>query len=583
MEKIVENQTRTQLADALIHETMLPITHGIASASLVGAYLDWASHLAVSPGKQRDMLESAARKWVQWVMYVSNSAMGNCAPCAQPQPQDKRFRGAAWGKIPFNWSVQAFLSMEQWWSDAMTDVPGVSLHHQNVAEFVTRQWLDVWSPSNFVSSNPEVLRYTLASGGDNLVRGASNWQRDTMDLLSHRKLRDTETFLPGKDVALTSGKVIYRNHLIELIQYAPTTKTTFPEPVLIVPAWIMKYYILDLSPHNSLVKYLVDHGHTVFMISWNNPTKDDRDLAISDYLDMGIMSALRMIKEVTPEKQIHAVGYCLGGTLLAIAAATLARDGDRILASMTLLASQLDFKEPGQLGLFIDESQIAYLESIMAAQGYLDGRQMAGAFALINSKDLVWSKLVHEYLMGGQTPLTDLRAWNADATRMPYRMHSEYLRKLYLNNDLAEGRFAVNGKPIALQDLRLPIFVVGTESDHVSPWKSVFKVHLLTDCETTYVLTTGGHNVGIVNPPVESAKHTGHSYKIMTRAPEGRYIDPEAWLLQADQQEGSWWPAWQAWLACRSSKAVAALPISEKLSSKMTEFEDAPGRYVGIV
>ncbi|WP_243700758.1 PHA/PHB synthase family protein [Paralcaligenes ureilyticus] len=579
----MENQTRTQLADALIHETMLPITHGIASASLVGAYLDWASHLAVSPGKQRDMLESAARKWVQWVMYVSNSAMGNCAPCAQPQPQDKRFRGAAWGKIPFNWSVQAFLSMEQWWSDAMTDVPGVSLHHQNVAEFVTRQWLDVWSPSNFVSSNPEVLRYTLASGGDNLVRGASNWQRDTMDLLSHRKLRDTETFLPGKDVALTSGKVIYRNHLIELIQYAPTTKTTFPEPVLIVPAWIMKYYILDLSPHNSLVKYLVDHGHTVFMISWNNPTKDDRDLAISDYLDMGIMSALRMIKEVTPEKQIHAVGYCLGGTLLAIAAATLARDGDRILASMTLLASQLDFKEPGQLGLFIDESQIAYLESIMAAQGYLDGRQMAGAFALINSKDLVWSKLVHEYLMGGQTPLTDLRAWNADATRMPYRMHSEYLRKLYLNNDLAEGRFAVNGKPIALQDLRLPIFVVGTESDHVSPWKSVFKVHLLTDCETTYVLTTGGHNVGIVNPPVESAKHTGHSYKIMTRAPEGRYIDPEAWLLQADQQEGSWWPAWQAWLACRSSKAVAALPISEKLSSKMTEFEDAPGRYVGIV
>ncbi len=583
MEEITENQTRTQLADALIHETMLPITHGIASASLVGAYLDWASHLAVSPGKQRDMLESAARKWVEWVMYVSNSAMGNCAPCTQPQPQDKRFRDAAWKKIPFNWSAQAFLSMEQWWSDAMTHVPGVSLHHQNVAEFVTRQWLDVWSPSNFLSSNPEVLRYTLASGGDNLVRGASNWQRDAMDLLSHRKPRGTEAFLPGKDVALTPGKVIYRNHLIELIQYAPSTKTTFPEPVLIVPAWIMKYYILDLSPHNSLVKYLVDRGHTVFMISWNNPTKDDRDLAISDYLDMGIMSALRMIKEVTPEKQIHAVGYCLGGTLLAIAAATLARDGDRVLASMTLLASQLDFKEPGQLGLFIDESQIAYLESIMAAQGYLDGRQMAGAFALINSKDLVWSKLVHEYLMGGQTPLTDLRAWNADATRMPYRMHSEYLRKLYLNNDLAEGRFAVNGKPIALQDLRLPIFVVGTESDHVSPWKSVFKVHLLTDCETTYVLTTGGHNVGIVNPPVESAKYTGHSYKVMTRAPESQYIGPEAWLLQADRQEGSWWPAWQAWLARRSSKAVAALSISRRLSSKMTEFEDAPGRYVGII
>jgi polyhydroxyalkanoate synthase len=381
---------------------------------------------------------------------------------------------------------------------------------------------------------------------------------------------------------LTPGKIIYRNHLIELIQYAPTTKASFPEPILIVPAWIMKYYILDLSPHNSLVRYLVDCGHTVFMISWNNPTKEDRNLAIGDYLDMGVASALRVIKEATPGKKIHAVGYCLGGTLLAIAAAKLAREADQTLASLTLLASQLDFKEPGQLGLFIDESQLAYLESIMTAQGYLDGRQMAGAFALINSKDLVWSKLVHEYLMGAQTSLTDLRAWNADATRMPYRMHSEYLRQLYLNNDLAEGRFKVGDKPVALQDLHLPMFVVGTESDHVSPWKSVFKVHLLTDCEITFVLTTGGHNVGIVNPPLALPKGKHYSYWIATRDTDGPYIDPETWLKVADQHEGSWWPAWQTWLASRSSKAVTALPVSGKLPLELAQLDDAPGRYVCI-
>lgn len=582
MEKAAEDRSPTQLADALVHQSLLPFTHGIASAALVGAYLDWASHLAASPGKQRDMLESAARKWVGWARYVSDSAMGQCAPCTQPQPQDKRFRDAAWEKAPFNWASQAFLSIEQWWREAMDGVPGVSSHHQDVAEFVTRQWLDVWSPSNFAPSNPEVLRHTIASGGGNLARGALNWQRDAMDLLLHRKPRGAEAFVPGKDVALTPGKVIYRNALIELIQYAPTTKTTFPEPVLIVPAWIMKYYILDLSPHNSLVKYLVDSGHTVFMISWNNPAKEDRDLVIADYLEMGVMSALRVVKKATAQKQIHAVGYCLGGTLLAIAAATLGRRRDHTLASMTLLASQLDFKEPGQLGLFIDESQIAHLESIMAAQGYLDGRQMAGAFALINSKDLVWSKLVHEYLMGAQTPLTDLRAWNADATRMPYRMHSEYLRQLYLNNDLAEGRFKVNDKPVALQDLRLPIFVVGTENDHVSPWKSVFKAHLLTDCEITYTLTTGGHNVGIVNPPVAASKDKRYSYRIATRDSKGQYVDPEAWLLAADQHEGSWWPAWQAWLADRSSKPVAALPVSGKLALKLEQLDDAPGHYVGI-
>jgi polyhydroxyalkanoate synthase len=582
MGKTAEEPTRTQLADAMLHKATLPFTHGVASASLISAYLDWASHLFASPDKQRNMFESASRIWTAWASYIADSATGKCAPCVKPQQQDKRFRDAAWETMPFNWSSQAFLSAERWWSEAMTDVPGVSSRHQDIVEFITRQWLDVWSPSNFVSSNPEVLRHTIASGGSNLVRGAVNWQRDAVAFLLRQKPRGTEGFVPGKDVAITPGKVIYRNRLIELIQYAPATETTFPEPILIVPAWIMKYYILDLSPHNSLVKYLVGRGHTVFMISWANPTEDDRDLAMGDYLDLGVMSALRVIKKAAPRKKIHAAGYCLGGTLLAIAAAALERDKDHCLASMTMLASQLDFKEPGQLGLFIDESQIAYLESLMSAQGYLDGRQMAGAFALINSRDLVWSKLVHEYLMGAQTPLTDLRAWNADATRMPYRMHSEYLRKLYLNNDLAEGRFEIDGKPIVLQDLRLPIFAVSTESDHVSPWKSVYKVHLLAHCEITYVLTSGGHNVGIVNPPLKQPHDKRYFYRIATRACEGRYLDPDGWLQAADRQGGSWWPAWQSWLAERSSKAVTALPISVKLALNLNDLEDAPGRYVGI-
>ncbi|MBV6271845.1 alpha/beta hydrolase [Alcaligenaceae bacterium CGII-47] len=581
MKKNHRNLTQTSSSDAIVHQTLAPLTHGIALASITGAYLDWLSHVIASSDKQREMSGSAALNLAAWCRYVYGSALGGCPLCTLPQPHDKRFADPAWSGIPFNWSSQAFLSVEQWWREAMTNVPGVSDHHEDVAEFVTRQWLDMLSPSNFVASNPEILRYTIATGGSNLVRGAINWQQDAADLLSQRKPRGTEAFVPGKDVALTPGKVIYRNHLIELIQYEPMTGETYPEPILIVPSWIMKYYILDLSPQNSLVGYLVKRGHTVLMISWSNPTRGDRNLSLNDYLEMGVLSALQVITKVVPDTRIHAVGYCLGGTLLAIAAAALQRKQDDILASMTLLASELDFEEPGELGLFIDESQIAYLESIMSSQGYLDGRQMAGAFALINSKDLVWSKLVHEYLMGAQTPMTDLRAWNADATRMPYRMHSEYLRKLYLDNDLAEGRFMVEGKPIALKDLQLPVFSVSTERDHVSPWRSVYKIHWLTECEITFVLASGGHNVGIVNPPQKNG-YQGSSFQIARRAFGGEYIDPDSWLLAAEQRQGSWWTQWQPWLAKRSSKKVAAIPISGNLALTLAELEDAPGSYVHI-
>jgi polyhydroxyalkanoate synthase subunit PhaC len=578
-----------RLFDAALSASLARLTRGISPISVIGAYMDWLTHIAASPGKQRALFESAQRDWMAWLAYVRSSSEGVCEPCARGSARDKRFKHEAWDKIPFNWLSQAFLINQRWWSEAMTGVRGVSKHHEEVAEFTTRQWLDIWSPSNFALTNPEVLAQTASSGGLNLIRGASNWWQDVSDFYAQRKPPGAEAFVPGKTVAITAGKVVFRNRLIELIQYEPATSTVFAEPVLIVPSWIMKYYILDLSPQNSLVKYLVDSGHTVFMISWKNPTAEDRELSLEDYVKLGVLAALEQIERVCPSRKVHAVGYCLGGTLLAMAAAVLARNRslnkkaiNDPIATITMLASQVDFHEPGELSLFIDESQIAYLEDIMWEQGYLDGKQMAGAFALLNSNDLIWSRLIHDYLMGTRSKMTDLKAWNADATRMPYRMHSEYLRSFYLKNDLAEGRFEIDGEPIVLRDIRAPMFVVSTELDHVSPWKSVYKIHLLTDCEINYVLCSGGHNVGVVNPPLTDADTAAYTptYRFSVRPAEGAYVDPDAWSASATQRGGSWWPAWQHWLARHSGKPIAPQPIGGRGRNRLSVIAEAPGRYV---
>lgn len=462
---------------------------------------------------------------------------------------------------------------QQWWHNVVTDVPGVTAQHERELQFLTRQMLDVLSPSNFPGTNPEVLKKTQQTGGLNLIRGFQNYMEDLQDLMAGEARDGAHSFQPGRDVAVTKGSIVYRNQLIELIQYAPLTDKVRPEPILIVPAWIMKYYILDLSPQNSLVRYLVEQGHTVFMISWKNPDAGDRDLTLDDYRRLGVMAALDAIGGIVPDQKVHAVGYCLGGTLLSIAAAAMARNGDARLASLSLLASQVDFTEPGELALFINESQLAFLDSVMWKQGYLNTTQMAGAFQMLRSNDLIWSRIVREYLMGERAQMNDLMAWNADATRMPYRMHSEYLRKLYLNNDLAEGRLKVDGRPVHVSDIRVPIFAVGTVKDHVAPWRSAFKIDMLSDTDVSFALTSGGHNAGIVS----ELGHPRRTYRVRHRKAEDLHMDPDTWLNETPEREGSWWPAWVDWLTAHSGDMSGPPPMGCKDHPPL---EDAPGTNV---
>jgi polyhydroxyalkanoate synthase len=565
----------SDIVDRSLHATIARFTFGLSPAALAKAYFDWMTHLAVSPGKRLQLVDKAARKATRFGNYAFRSALegGKTPCCIEPLPQDRRFAGEDWQKPPYNFMYQAFLLQQQWWHNATTGLRGVSKYHEAMVEFVSRQILDMVSPSNFLATNPEVLRQTVSKAGMNLVTGLRNMAEDWERTVSGKKPVGTENFVVGRDVAATPGKVVYRNRLIELIQYAPATGKIRPEPVLIVPAWIMKYYILDLSLHNSLVKYLTDHGFTVFMISWKNPNPEDRDLGLDDYRTLGVMAALGAVRAIVPEQKVHAVGYCLGGTLLSIAAAAMARDGDDRLKSVTLLAAQTDFTDAGELMLFINESQVAFLEDMMWEQGFLDAKQMAGAFQMLGSSDLVWSRMVRDYLMGERAPMIDLMAWNADATRMPYRMHSEYLRRLFLNNDLAAGRYMVADKPVALTDIRAPIFTVGTVRDHVAPWRSTYKINFLTDTDVTYLLTTGGHNAGIVSEP----GHDHRGFQVMTRKADDRYIDPDAFLAQAPQKQGSWWPEWVAWLATQSGEPVDPPAMG---AAAYASLGDAPGTYV---
>ena len=561
--------------DRAIRAAVARASRGIAWPSLVSAWADWYWHLASAPGKQMELASKAQRKASRFALYALESLQGETAPCIEPLPQDRRFVDPGWQEPPFNLMYQSFLLVQQWLWNATNHVRGVTRHHERMVTFTARQALDVFSPTNFVLTNPEVLRRTAETGGANLVQGGIDWWRDLLASFAGRPPADGVSFRPGEQVAVTPGKVVLRNDLIELIQYAPATPTVHPQPVVIIPSPILKYYILDLSPANSMVRYLVEQGHTVFMLSWRNPDVRDRELGVDHYLRLGIRAALDAAYSIGGGQKLHAAGYCLGGTFLAMLAASMAGHGDDRIASLTLLAAEVDFTEAGELSIFIDDSQLAYLEDLTWEQGYLDGRQMAGAFTLLNSNDLIWSRIVRQYLMAEPPKLTDLSAWNAATTRLPHRMHTEYLRNLYLNNDLASGRLRYDGRALALADIRAPVFLVGTERDHVAPWKSVYMLHLYADADITFCLTSGGHNVGIVNPP--SAEGPPRHYRLATKAASDRYLDPDQWFARNEPQPGSWWPAWQAWLAERSDPRTAPPPMG---NADYAPIGKAPGTYV---
>lgn len=551
-------------------------TGGISPYAALSAWGDWSMHLAFAPGRQIELAERALANGLKVTEFGLAALSGKTAEAPfVPRAHDPRWKHAGWQAGPFALMQQGFLGVVDWWQAATADgMPGLRQEDGQRIAFIMRQMLDTVSPSNLPPLNPEIITRTLETSGRNMMAGAVQFMDDATHIIAQEHRPVPDDFAIGTHLACTPGAVVFRNDLMELIQYSPTTETVRTEPVLIVPAWIMKYYVLDLSPENSLIRWLVAQGYTVFCISWCNPSADQSDLSLEDYRKQGVLQALDVIGQIIPGARVHANGYCLGGTLLAIAAAAMARDGGNRLASVTLMAAQVDFAEAGELLLFLDESQVAFLEDLMWAQGYLDRPQMSRAFAAIRAEDLIWSRGVRRYFLGEPDLPTDLTVWVNDTTRMPARMHSEYLRGIFLENRISAGRFAVEGPVIALKDIDAPMFVIGTEADHIAPWKSVYKTALFTTCDLHFLLTSGGHNTGILSPP----GHPGRHYHVTHRPAGGHYQGPDPWLASARPKPGSWWPEWKQWLDRHSGPWVPARPVDGVNGTP--PLAPAPGTYV---
>lgn len=540
------------------------------------AFLEMTARMMADPAK---LVQAQMNLWQDYMNLWQATArrmMGEESdPVIQAPPEDRRFRDAAWQENQlFDFIKQSYLLSARWMQSTVREVEGLDDKTAKKVDFYTRQFVDAMAPSNFVMTNPEVLRATVESGGENLVKGLQNLLDDLERGKGNLaiKMTDLDAFRLGENIALTPGKVVFQNDLLQLIQYAPSTETVYRQPLLIIPPWINKYYILDLREKNSFIKWAVAQGHTVFVVSWVNPDERLARKTFEDYMVEGPLAAFDAMQQATGERRINVIGYCLGGTLLAATLAWMAAKGDDRVVSATFLTTLTDFAEPGELGVFIDEEQLTALEERMSEKGYLEGHAMASTFNMLRANDLIWSFVVNNYLLGKDPFPFDLLYWNSDSTRMPAAMHSFYLRKMYQENLLvAPGGITLKGVPIDLRQIRTPVFMLSTKEDHIAPWKTTYTATRLYGGPVKFVLAASGHIAGIVNPP--DAKK--YCYWTNTKLP----ADPEDWLRGATEHPGSWWPEWVKWIAKLSGDKV---PARQPGDGKLAVIEDAPGSYVKV-
>jgi len=539
------------------------------------AFMELTNHLLTNPYQLADV---QLHWWMDNVNLWQNLWLrfwgANPEPVAHPSKQDKRFKHEEWQQnFVFDYLKQSYLVTAHWLGQAVQHVEGLTPENERKINFFTRQFIDAMSPSNFALTNPEVIEETLKTGGNNLIRGFTHLIEDLERGEGTLKISmtDPNAFELGVNIATTPGDVIFQNEMMQLIQYRPSTETVSQKPLLILPPWINKFYILDLREKNSLIKWAVDQGMTVFVVSWVNPTSEYAKKDFEDYMLQGPLAALDAIQSITGEKQINALGYCLGGTLLAATLAYMHANNDKRIASGTFLTTLVDFSEPGDLGVFIDEEQIQALERKMEVTGTLDGKDMATTFNLLRPNDLIWSFVVNNYLLGREPFPFDLLYWNSDSTRMPCAMHSFYLRKMYLENKLCEaGSVILAGVPINLSTIKTPLYFVSALEDHIAPWKSTYMGAQNLKAPVRFVLGGSGHIAGMINPP------SANKYGFWTN-PANIDASPEAWFASATQQDGSWWSDWKEWLVPFQGKQV---PARSAGNAKYPALESAPGSYV---
>jgi polyhydroxyalkanoate synthase len=575
MANIAERSQRI-VAEFLNRQTSEPAAVSFDPLNIGNAFLEMTARLMTDPAR---LVEANLSLWQDYMALWQNTAlrfMGEQAqPVAKPDAADRRFKDEMWEENEiFDFIKQSYLLSARYLNGVVHGVEGLDEHTAQKLDFYTRQFVDAMAPSNFVLTNPEVLRATVESGGENLVKGLNNLLDDLergKGKLSI-KMTDYDAFKVGENIAVTPGKVVYQNDLMQLVQYTPTTKTTLKAPLLVVPPWINKFYILDLRAKNSFIKWAVDQGHTVFVISWVNPDEALAAKGFADYMKEGPLAALDAIEQATGERQANVVGYCLGGTLTVCTLSYMAAKGDDRILSATLFTTMTDFKDPGELGVFIDEEQLSNIEGMMSQHGYLDGRDMAMTFNMLRANDLIWSFVVNNYLLGKDPFPFDLLYWNSDSTRMPAAMHSFYLRKMYQENQLVvPGGIQLDGVDIDLSRIKTPIYMLSTREDHIAPWKSTFALTQNTSGPVKFVLAASGHIAGVVNPPA------ANKYCYWTNPKKVK--NPDTWLGGAKQEEGSWWPDWHGWV---SKFAGGEVPAREPGSGKLKALEDAPGSYVKV-